>query len=190
VISVDHGASSEAGMTLVELLIAMVVMTIGITAIVAGFSSGIFTVVRAAKDSSAGALADQQMEAIRGVNYSLVAVATPLPTTAPYTTDSAYPSPSTQMVTTTSCSQNYCNPSRTTTAPNGGSYRIDTYVRWKCTVPGSTMTGPPTPTPPTCSTVGIVSSRAVKLVTVVVRDGSNPSKTRFRESSTFDQVTG
>ena len=38
---------AEEGMTLVELLIAMVVMSIGITAIVAGFSSGILAVDRA-----------------------------------------------------------------------------------------------------------------------------------------------
>ena len=38
---------AEEGMTLIELLIAMVVMSIGIAAIVAGFSSGILSVDRA-----------------------------------------------------------------------------------------------------------------------------------------------
>ena len=40
-------AKSEGGFGLVELLIAMVVMSIGITAIVAGYSSGILAVDRA-----------------------------------------------------------------------------------------------------------------------------------------------
>ena len=59
-------AKSEGGFGLVELLIAMAVMSIGITAIVAGYSSGILAVDRAKADgSTAGALADRQMEAYR-----------------------------------------------------------------------------------------------------------------------------
>jgi prepilin-type N-terminal cleavage/methylation domain-containing protein len=191
VISAGPNMRSEAGVTLVELLIAMVVMSIGIAAIVAGFSSGIFTTVRAARSSSAGALADQQMEAIRGLNYSVIATtAAPLDgvynnTSPPYS--SPYePTAWKRIDTLGSCSQNYCRPTRTTTAA-GGSYRIDTYVAWKCIVPGSTISGPPA----VCSTpAGGPLSRAVKLVTIVVRDGSNNAKTLLRESSTFDQTTG
>jgi len=183
---------SEAGVTLVELLIAMVVMSIGIAAIVAGFSSGIFTTVRAARSSSAGALADRQMESFRGLNYSVIATtAAPADgvyniTTAPYS--SPYePTAWKRTDTLGSCppGQTYCLPTRTTTA-DGGSYRIDTYVAWKCTVPTAVLSGPPA----VCSTVGTVSSRPVKLVTIVVRDGSNNAKTLFRQSSTFDQTTG
>src|SRR5215210_2853044 len=123
-----NDASSEAGMSLVEVLIAMLVMAVGLAAIVAGFSSGIFATSRAAKTSSAGAMADEQMERIRGVGYDLVALGT-LPATAPYTTDSAYSS--TWAVPPVTCgSQNYCTPSRTATGSNGATYRIDTYVRW------------------------------------------------------------
>ena len=177
-------------MSLVELLIAMTVMSLGIAAIVAGFSSGIFTTVRAAKSSTAGALADQQMEAIRGFNYGLIAT-TAAPADGVYNnTSPPYASPfeSTawkRIDTLASCSQNACLPTRTSTAA-GGSYRIDTYVAWKCTVPSSTISGPPA----VCSTVGGVMSRPVKLVTIVVRNGSNNAKTLFRQSSTFDQTTG
>ena len=43
----------------------MTVMSIGIVALVAGFSSGFGAINRASTDSTAGALADQQMEAFR-----------------------------------------------------------------------------------------------------------------------------
>ncbi len=58
-------AKSEEGFGLVEMLIAMVVMSIGISAIVAGYSSAILAVNRAKSTTTAGALADQQMEIYR-----------------------------------------------------------------------------------------------------------------------------
>ena len=51
----------------------MVVMAIGISAIVAGFSSGIVAVNRARLTSTAGALADQQMELYRQAVVRLAA---------------------------------------------------------------------------------------------------------------------
>jgi len=70
-----HRAGDESGMGLVELLVAMLVLAIGIFALVAGFSSGFGAINRAGKTSTAGTLADQQMEAFRGGPYS--AIATP-----------------------------------------------------------------------------------------------------------------
>ena len=66
----------EAGMGLVELLVAMVVMSIGIFALVAGFSSGFGSINRASKTSIAGTLADQQMEAYRNSYASIPVGAT------------------------------------------------------------------------------------------------------------------
>ena len=66
---------AEEGMTLIELLIAMTVMSIGIAALVAGFSSGIVSINRARTTSTAGTLADQQMELYRQASF------TSLPTT-------------------------------------------------------------------------------------------------------------
>ena len=57
----------EAGFGLVELLIAMTVMAIGISAIVAGMSSGFIAVNRARDASTAAAVADKQMEAYRAL---------------------------------------------------------------------------------------------------------------------------
>ncbi len=66
---------AEEGMTLIELLIAMVVMSIGIAALVAGFSSGILSINHARLTSTAGSLADKQMELYRQAAF------TSLPTT-------------------------------------------------------------------------------------------------------------
>lgn len=63
----------EEGMTLVELLIAMVVMAIGISAIVAGFSSGFLAINRARLASTTAALADKQMELYRQAPFTSLA---------------------------------------------------------------------------------------------------------------------
>lgn len=184
-------------MTLIELLIAMVVTAVGISAIVAGFSSGILAINRSAKASVAGAFADQQMEAYRRLSFSAIATDTAATAAADarYSGDPAHPtgvSPAAAAAITATCPgiittapYYYCNPSRTATGTNGGSYRIDSYVGWACVVPGSTLGG--TVTAPTCSIpAGEFASRAVKKVTVVVRNGSNLSKTLVRVTTTFD----
>ena len=79
-------AKSEGGFGLVELLIAMVVMSIGITAIVAGYSSGILAVDRAKVSTTAGALADRQMEAYRQGSFAAVPPIGTTPTTTTTTT--------------------------------------------------------------------------------------------------------
>jgi prepilin-type N-terminal cleavage/methylation domain-containing protein len=61
---------SEEGMTLIELLIAMVVMALGISAIVAGFGSGLLSVGRAREASTVGTLADKQMEIYRQATFT------------------------------------------------------------------------------------------------------------------------
>jgi prepilin-type N-terminal cleavage/methylation domain-containing protein len=61
---------SEEGMTLIELLIAMVVMALGISAIVAGFGSGLLSVGRAREASTVGTLADKQMEIYRQATFA------------------------------------------------------------------------------------------------------------------------
>jgi type II secretory pathway pseudopilin PulG len=57
-------------MTLIELLIAMVVMALGISAIVAGFSSGYLSVNRSRLTSTTGVLADRQMELYRQAPFA------------------------------------------------------------------------------------------------------------------------
>jgi type II secretory pathway pseudopilin PulG len=68
-------------MTLVELLVAMVVMAVGITAIVAGLVSGVFTIERASNTTTAGAIADQQIESERQAGYAALTVGAQTSTT-------------------------------------------------------------------------------------------------------------
>jgi prepilin-type N-terminal cleavage/methylation domain-containing protein len=152
--------ASEEGFGLVELLIAMTVMAVGISAIVAGFTAGIFALNRASIIATAGTLADKQMEFYRGLPYTKIAVgAAGLGTT--YTTDAALAggtqtgnyditacaSPSCVLGSSSTEAQ-YCSngstpvpPSfpapctavqSTVTGPDGRSYRVDTYITWYC----------------------------------------------------------
>ncbi|HEY7016869.1 MAG TPA: prepilin-type N-terminal cleavage/methylation domain-containing protein [Gaiellaceae bacterium] len=169
---------SQQGFGLIELLIAMVMLNVGILAIVAAFNSGMFALNRASKISTASALADSQMELYRALTYSAIA----LDSTSLGSVDNTYKCDSalgascpnsTSGEQTTTCSgsplPNECLPSRTATGADRKSYRVDTYI---------------TTTTPT-------NGRAVKLVTVVVRDGRNLSgRPLARIASTFDQSTG
>jgi type II secretory pathway pseudopilin PulG len=168
-VRVPTRAREEAGMGLVELLIAMTVMVIGISAIVAGLSSGIFALNRASRASTAATLADIQMEGYRKVRYSAIAMSCGSPTTTPAATD--------------------CPVSNTVLGPDGRSYRLDESVRWDCAVGAlDGMVDSPIckPIPP-----ATLVSRPAKLVTIAVYDlSTSPAKELFHESSTFDQATG
>ena len=72
--------TDEAGMTLVELLIAMTLMAVGIAAIVAGYTSGVFAITRADKATVAASVADQQMETYHQEPYSAITIGGPTTT--------------------------------------------------------------------------------------------------------------
>jgi Tfp pilus assembly protein PilV len=172
--SAERGAvrssRDESGFGLIELLIAMVVLNIGLLAIVAAFNAGIITLNRASRVTTAGVLADQQMELYRAITYdSIRLAAATIPATAPYTSDSAY---SASQITTPTCSgppyPDECNASRTVTGADNKSYRLDTYI---------VQTTPS-------------GGRPVKQVTIVVRDEGNLSRVYVRQASVFDQSTG
>jgi type II secretory pathway pseudopilin PulG len=188
--SVRVRLSGEQGFGLIELLMSMVMLNIGILAIVAAFNSGIVTLNRASRISTAAALADAQMELYRALPYDSIG----LDSTAVGAVDSTYKAdnalascagyPSTtSCVVTTSCSgsplPNECNPSRSVSPPSSPDrkkYRVDTYI-----IMSTATTTPPTPT----------SGRPVKIVTVVVRDPDKLSGRPFvREASTFDESIG
>jgi Tfp pilus assembly protein PilV len=170
---------SEEGFGLIELLMAMVMLNIGILAIVAAFNSGAVALNRASRTSTAAALADQQIELYRAIPYASIALdASSIPSTSPYTTDTAYSA--TQVTTTcTTPIANECNASRSITganSPDRKRYRVDTYI-----ILSTSTTTPATPT----------NGRPVKIVTVVVRDGGALSaRPLARIASTYDQSTG
>jgi type II secretory pathway pseudopilin PulG len=145
----------EGGFGIVELMIALLVMAIGITAIVAGFTSGIVALQRANQTATAGTLADRQMEAYRALPYSKIALSA-AGIGAPYTPISGNAQTSDYDVTacaSPSCVLGtgtpeyvYCNTAPTTfpapctavqtpvTGPDGHNYRVDTYIVWYCAV--------------------------------------------------------
>jgi type II secretory pathway pseudopilin PulG len=177
---------SQEGFGLIELLMAMVMLNIGILAIVASFNSGIVTLNRASRTSTAAALADQQMELYRAIPYASIALdSTQLGAVDnTYKCDSALGascpnSTSSEVTTTCTGTPNECNPSRSITAassPDRKPYRVDTYI-----ILSSASTTPATPT----------NGRPLKIVTVVVRDGGALSaRPLARFASTFDQSTG
>ena len=165
----------EGGFGLIELLMAITILNIGILAIVAAFNSGIVTLRRSSMVATASVLADQQMELYRAVTWSQIS----LDSSALATVDTTYlcdaalggscPNPASSEVQAT-CSPvtNQCTPSRSLVGPDRHKYRVDTYI---------------------LSDHPAASSRTVRKVTVVVRDGQRLSKVLARETSTFDCST-
>jgi Tfp pilus assembly protein PilV len=161
--------ADQDGFGLIELLIAMVILNIGLLAIIASFQAGIISLSRASRVTTASVIADQQMELYRAITHDSIRLASAtIPGSAPYTSDAAY---NASQITGTCAGPPYpdeCNASRTVTGADNKSYRLDTYI---------VQTAP-------------TGGRAVKQVTVVVRDELNLSKVYVRQASSFDQSTG
>ena len=168
-------ARDERGFGLIELLAAMTVLAIGILALFAMFESGIRHLTRASTITTAGALADREMENFRAIRYQSIGLpetlVAPLAADPLYTGETAWQSSSVNRVGLVACGPSPCTddvPVQTLTGADGKSYRVDTYVTWQ--------------------TVG--AGRQVKLVTIVVRDGTDTSKVWARAASAFDRSTG
>ena len=165
----DYARSQGFG--LIELLMAMVILNIGILAIVASFNAGIITLNRASRITTAAVLADQQMELFRAIEYESIRLApATIPATAPYTTDPAY---NATQITAPSCGAgpsypNECTATRQATGADGKLYRVNTYI----------VEATP------------VNGRALKQVTIVVRDDADQARVFVRQASSFDQSTG
>src|SRR5688500_18924995 len=165
----------DGGFGLVEVLIAMTMLNIGLLAVVAAFSSGIVSLNRASRITTAAVLADGQMELYRALTHAAIR----LDTTAVAGVDDKYkcdtalgvacPNSTSSLVTGTCTGVPVeCNPSRQATGADNKNYRVDTYIV------SVTPTG----------------GRPVKKVTIVVRDFDNLAVTYARQISTFDQSTG
>lgn len=172
----------EDGQTLVELLIAMMVLTVGILALVAAYSSGYMALNRATRVSSATLVADSQMERFRALQYSAIQLNTSCGTTcaedSTFTGDTAYNSAA-QVTGCSSSTESTCLPTQTKTGPDGKSYRLDTYIEYSC------VTGTLTTSPASC---GLTYPPPVKRVTLVVRSSSLTSP--VREQSDFTAFPG
>jgi type II secretory pathway pseudopilin PulG len=157
----------EGGFGLIELLMAMTMLNIGLLAVIAAFSSGIISLNRASRVTTAAVLADGQMELYRALTYGAIRLEiSSIPLTAPYTTDTAFNA--SQVTGTCPGIPDECNASRQATGADRKDYRIDTYI----------------------VSVSPTGGRPVKKVTVVVRDWNNLALTYARQVSTFDVSTG
>ena len=159
----------EQGFGLVELLMAMTMLSIGLLAVIAAFSSGAFALKRASQTATATALGDKQMELYRAIRYDAIGLEPGLVTTA--NADALYAANGPSGTVDTSCAdatKTECKPMQTVTGPDNRTYRIDTYV-----VRSS-----------------LSNTREFKTVRVIVRDGSDLSRALVREDSTFDLATG
>ena len=85
-------ARHEGGFGLVELLIAMTLLATGILALFAMFQAGMLHTRRAAAVTTAGALADTEMEKYRAIRYAAIGFTTTqiAGTDATYKSDVAY----------------------------------------------------------------------------------------------------
>ena len=171
-------ATSSEGFGMVELLIAMTVMAIGLLALFAMFQSSILSITRASQTSTAAALADTEMESFRAVKYETIGLdeVHVTPTDSVYQADAAFETSAADREHVATCLSNPapCTdalPSQTLTGADGREYRVDVYVANQPVTGGS-------------------GGRDVKLVTVVVRDADEPSKTWARVASSFDESTG
>jgi prepilin-type N-terminal cleavage/methylation domain-containing protein len=179
----------QEGFGLVELLIAMTVLSVGIFAVVAGFSSGYVALARATRVSSSSVLADAQMERFRALTYPWICLSTG-------SSESTYTAAAPSGTVVPSCSST--DPTLVPiqgakTGPDNRTYRIDTYVVWNCPIGGTLSTSSPdTTSAPGCRAGSTLVSRPVKLVRVVVRDGAPTltSKVYVQEESTFDERSG
>jgi type II secretory pathway pseudopilin PulG len=158
----------EEGFSMIELVMAMIMLTIGILAIVAAFSSGSVGIRRASRVATAGAIADAQMELYRALRYDVIALDSGSLSSA--NTDTSYTSDAPPAQVTISCPSlpPECRASQSVTGPDGATYRVDTYISYR-----------------------YVSTRQGKRVTVVVRDPSvSPPRRLISVPSTFDPATG
>ena len=179
---------AQAGFGLVEMVIALVLLNVGLLALVGSLNSGAVAVARASKISAATTLGDQQFALYRALTWNALAldnasVASLVGSDNEYSCDDVLKVDATvacsasnrkTMSTSTECVSplpTQCIPSRTVTGPDGGSYRIDTYI----------VSEAPT---------GVPQARPVRTVTVVVRDANDPSHVWARLSSTFEQTLG
>ncbi|MFO7572778.1 MAG: type II secretion system protein [Gaiellaceae bacterium] len=159
----------ESGLGLVELLIAMTILSVAISAQLGVFGASMLSIGRASVKGTAVTVADIQMEAYRSLPYECIYLAA-VSGDSTYAGDAAY---NASQVTGSGCSPYATPPTNATTAsrlvggPDNRTYRVDTYIV------STTPSG----------------GRAVKTVTVVVRIVASgvAGPVLARHATTFDQ---
>ncbi len=183
--------ASERGMGMVELVIAMFLLAVAVSALVTTFASSAVSLRRAAQKGTALTLADTQMEWYRRLPFTSIRIdgssctagavdCVGIPTSGTYVTahssDGTIPPATGQALAgqngDDACSGGpACDPEQPVTGPDQRSYVVQTYVNY---VNNDSTLSIRTPT----------SGLTLKRVTIVVRDGTTGTIIA-REQSAF-----
>jgi type II secretory pathway pseudopilin PulG len=193
----------EHGFLMLELLVAMAILLIALSALLVVFTSSLFSMRHASQTTTAAALADAQMETFRAMTSRDVGIDLSAGTVSAL--DSNYKNDTACANTSTSKSCAVDGVTATETGPTGASpHSCATINGWypntnPCT-PSRTVSSSTTPASPDGRSYRVDTyivqlaatgtQRTCKQVTVVVRDGSALGGSIARESSVFDCSTG
>jgi Tfp pilus assembly protein PilV len=121
-------ARADAGFGMIELLLAMIVISVGILALFAMFNSGMVQIRRASSVSTAAALADSEVEKYRALQFDAIGLVDSSVTGADstYKGDVAYKTdgPTTTVVGAVTSSQTTITVSSTSGFPTSAPFRI------------------------------------------------------------------
>jgi len=162
------------GFMLVELLVASVVLSVALLALMAVYDSSFMSLHKAAQKTAAATLAQNQLELYAALSYTDVGLdATSLATAKAdptYSADESSLSPSggSDVARASSCAATQCLPIQTMTANDHRSYTVETFVR-------------------DVNSLGY-SGRPERVISVIVRDPSTTGTPIVAEqSSAYDQ---
>ena len=170
---------SEAGMGLVELVVAMFVLTVALLALAAGYESAAISVHKADQKTVAAKLAASQIELYQSLKVSSIGLdqttLTNVQTLGSGSYDSVYVSDEAGLTPTGTdhtilgCGTSaQCSPIQDVTGPENHPYRIETFVR-------------------DVANAGAAGTWKERFVTVIVRDrGASGNPLLFSETSAFD----
>jgi len=125
----------ESGFMLVELLVAAVVLSIAILAMMAVYDASFISLHKAAQKTAAATLAQNQLELFRALSYDSIGLDSSSLTTAQanstYSGDESglTPSGGTDVTLASSCSETQCLPIQTLTGSDHRGYLVETFVR-------------------------------------------------------------
>ena len=191
---------------MVELLMAMTVMAIALSALVIVFTTSLIAMRQASQATTATVLADAQMETYRAMTSRDIGIDLAAGTIAAL--DSTYKNDAACANSTISKTCAADGVGSTETGPTGGSPHSCTQINawYPNTLPcteSRTVSGATTPASPDgrsyrvdtyvtqlAATVSGTIYRTRRQVTVVVRDGSQLNRAFVRETSIFDCSTG
>lgn len=165
---------SSDGFMLVELLVASVVLSLAVLALMAVYDSAAISIHKAAQKTASATLAQNQLELISALSYTNVGLdathLTAAKANSTYAADesSLTPSGGSDVTLASSCSLTQCLPIQTLTGNDHRSYTVETFIR-------------------DVNSLGY-SGRPERLVTVIVRDaGATGTPIVAQQSSAYDE---